>query len=56
MVNLIMEKAPSSKLQTPEKHQNSSSKHGVRELSSVELGVSLELGAWSLELWDDPSH
>jgi hypothetical protein len=44
------EKAPRSKLQAPEKLQNSSSKRAARTVWSLALEVSLELAAWILEL------
>src|SRR5262249_18757464 len=43
-------KAPSSKLQAPEKLQTSNSNARDRDDWSLELDVSVELGAWSLEL------
>jgi hypothetical protein len=47
---------PSSKFQTPKKLQNPSDKHqrpvGRHVVWSLRLGVSLELGAWSLEFGD----
>jgi hypothetical protein len=42
-------KAPSSKLQAPEKHQDPNIKRR-REYWSLGFGISLELGAWDLEL------
>src|SRR5437867_3170453 len=41
-----VEKAPASKLQTPAKHQTSSSKHGARAFGSLVLVAALELGGW----------
>jgi hypothetical protein len=43
-------KAPTSKLQHPEKHQTSTSNSARYRFWSLELEVSLELGAWNLEL------
>jgi hypothetical protein len=45
-----MKKAPSTKFQAPKKLQTSSSKTWSRASWFLELGVSLELGAWNLEL------
>jgi hypothetical protein len=46
-----MVKAPNSKLQAPEKFQTPSSNMLGRQLVfDLELGSSLELGAWNLEL------
>src|SRR4051812_2124636 len=44
--------APSSKHQAPEKHQKSNTKAKFTRYSfwNLELGISLELGAWDLEL------
>jgi hypothetical protein len=42
-------KAPSTKLQAPEKHQAPNSKRDGGPWS-LEFGISLELGAWNLEL------
>src|SRR5205814_7738093 len=46
----IVKKAPSSNIQAPEKLQTSSSKTRSPAFWFLELGVSLELGAWCLEL------
>jgi hypothetical protein len=42
-------KAPSTKLQAPKKHQAPNTKRDS-EHWSLEFGISLELGAWILEL------
>jgi hypothetical protein len=42
-------KAPSTKHQAPEKHQDPNTKRD-REHWSLGFGASLELGAWNLEL------
>ena len=49
----MKDKVPSSKLQIPNKLQITSSKVGYRceMVESLELGIYLELGAWSLELF-----
>src|SRR2546428_11813734 len=47
-ISLLREKAPSTKHQAPEKHQNPSSKsdRALVEIWSLELLWSLVLGAW----------
>jgi hypothetical protein len=41
-------KAPSSKLQAPEKNQAPNSSETSRQSWNLKFGASLELGAWSL--------
>src|ERR1039457_6011376 len=47
---MALKKAPTSKLQAPEKHQYPSTNVLRSTVWNLELGISLELGCWSLEL------
>jgi hypothetical protein len=44
-------KIPSTNLQAPEKHQTSIFKIARHNARVLELGISLELGAWNLEFF-----
>jgi hypothetical protein len=44
-------KAPTSKHQAPEKHQAPTTKPTPRGIWNLDVGISLELGCWSLELF-----
>src|SRR5438876_1568664 len=48
-------KAPSSKLQAPEKHQAPNIKPAAPAFGASLFGASMELGFWSLELAAEPS-
>jgi hypothetical protein len=43
-------KAPSTNVQAPEKHQASSSKMATTHDYRLRFGISLDVGAWCLEL------
>jgi hypothetical protein len=44
-------KAPNSNIQAPEKYQAPNFKKGLGRLTwSLKFGISLELGAWDLEV------
>jgi hypothetical protein len=47
----VRRKAPTSKHQAPEKHQAPNTQLPSRSIWSLEVGISLELGGWSLELF-----
>src|SRR5580698_4767192 len=47
---MTAKEAPNSKLQAPEKHQIPNSNFHSHSVWGLEFGISLELGAWSLEL------
>lgn len=42
--------APNPNVQAPEKLQSKSFKSFARQLAYLELGISLDVGAWGLEL------
>jgi hypothetical protein len=46
----MIKKAPSTKIQAPEKNQDPNSKRSTSGFWSLGFEVSLELGVWSLEL------
>src|ERR1019366_1912364 len=51
----VRRKAPTTKHQAPEKHQAPNTQLPSRSIWSLEVGISLELGCWSLEKFQPPS-